>query len=149
MFAKAAKLGIGEWRDVGRAVIELAIARAWMAFADPEKLLATAAPSGGAADDCASDHDVALVRRVSVAIGRAGARVPWRSDCLVQALAAQRWLRLGGVQSDLFIGVRPANGEGVDAHAWLVSSGSVVTGGDVSGFTPLVTPDVLAALASR
>jgi hypothetical protein len=79
-----------------------------------------------------------LVERVAYAIPRVGARVPWRSDCLVQALAARHWLAREGVASNLTIGVR--NEGGFAAHAWLKVGDEVVTGGPIADFAPLFGP---------
>ena len=73
-----------------------------------------------------SDADVAIM----------GLRVPWRSDCVVQALAARRWLARGGVDSDVCIGVRN-DAQGFQAHAWLKVGERIVTGGDVSSYAEL------------
>jgi hypothetical protein len=94
-----------------------------------------------------------MIDRVSWAIGVAGCRVPWRSDCLVKARAAQRWLAREGIPTEMFIGVRKDRGA-FEAHAWLRHEGKTVTGGDFSGYAPLVTPDlheigVLGAVKER
>ena len=92
-----------------------------------------------------------LLGRVRMAIGRAARRVPWRSDCLVQALAAQSWLRSRRIPTELSIGVHRATSakSGFEAHAWLSCGGDVVVGGDVSDQlllfrsmpVPIATPD--------
>ena len=41
--------------------------------------------------------------RLSWAIGAAAARIPWRSDCLLQAMAADRWLRRCGMQPEFSV----------------------------------------------
>lgn len=82
---------------------------------------------------------LALVERVAFAVPRAAARVPWRADCWVQAMAAQAWLAGEGVASHIYIGVRQDRG-GFEAHAWLRKDDRIVTGGEVEGFVPLVTP---------
>lgn len=66
--------------------------------------------------------------------------VPWRSDCLVQAMAAQRWLRREGRQTQLVIGVHKDPAGRFEAHAWLRCGMVTVTGGDVARFTPLLVP---------
>jgi hypothetical protein len=85
-----------------------------------------------------------IVRRCDEAaffISRMAARVPWRSDCLVQALAGQRWLARLGIPSEIVVGTaKLANGQ-FDAHAWLRHGDRVVLGGDISRFQPLLKPD--------
>ena len=76
-----------------------------------------------------------LVRR---ALGAASTRVPWRADCLVQALAAKLWLNAYGVSSQGRFGVREQDGE-LRAHAWLTAADGVVVSGfhDTSSFHEL------------
>ena len=78
----------------------------------------------------------ALVERVAYVLPRMAARVPWRSDCLVQALAARRWLARAGVASDVCVGVRKDE-QGFQAHAWLRVGERIVTGGDISSYAEL------------
>lgn len=124
-------------RDLLRATWELAVARWRLAASRPADLLqssvqADAAPAGPASGDQA--------KRVAFAIGAMGARVPWRSDCLVQALAGQRWLARLGIASDLFVGVKPPAAANLDAHAWLKVGDEVVIGGETAAYSPLVGP---------
>ena len=69
-----------------------------------------------------------------------GARVPWRSTCLVQALAARRWLARRGVASELVLGARKPGGAELDAHAWLKAGERIVVGGDGQGYAPFTPP---------
>lgn len=88
--------------------------------------------------------DPARARRIRAWIGyvvpRVAARLPWRADCLVQAVAAQNWLQRQGLASRIVIGVakgkealaRPAP---LESHAWLESGGTIVTGAPISRYT--------------
>ena len=76
--------------------------------------------SGAAADFAA--------RRVRWALDAVQRRLPWSVPCLATAIAANRLLAWHGVPSELWFGVR-ANGEPtIDAHAWLIAEGRIVTG---------------------
>lgn len=75
--------------------------------------------------------------RLAWAIEAAAARVPWRSDCLIRALAARRWLARLGVCAELRLGVARA-GESLAAHAWLTLDGRPLVGGDGAGLTPIL-----------
>ncbi len=75
-----------------------------------------------------------LVARVAWAIPRAAAVVPWRADCLRQAEAARRWLGRNGVAVELRLGARKGADGKLNAHAWLLSSGQLVTGGANEGY---------------
>ncbi len=77
-------------------------------------------------------------RRVGWALGAVQRRLPWNVPCLATAIAANRLLARHGVPSELWLGVRTTSEATVDAHAWLVAEGRVVTGKRMHGeFTPL------------
>jgi transglutaminase superfamily protein len=128
--AHLARLDARTALDLLRAARELAIARWRLISLTPEELTSDAGPSGD------SPPDTDAIDRIVPAIQAVAARVPWRSDCLVQALAAQRWLRRRGVNSSMRLGVRQPNGR-FDAHAWLTVGGKVVIGGDVDDYSEL------------
>ncbi|TNC71485.1 lasso peptide biosynthesis B2 protein [Rubellimicrobium roseum] len=133
-------LGPRQWVDLLRALTELAKARWSIRYHSTQDLIRLARhrnPASSIADDAAAS----FVRRVACAIPRVAARVPWRADCLVQAVAAQSWLASKGIASDLHIGVRQNRGAGFEAHAWLHYREHPITGGNVAGFKTLVTPD--------
>lgn len=74
------------------------------------------------------------VARITYVLPRLSDRLPWRSDCLVQAIAAQNWLTTKGAASEIQIGVENPKGGKFGAHAWLLHDGMVVTGGDISQY---------------
>lgn len=91
-----------------------------------------------------SEREGEIVARIAYVLPRLSNRLPWRSDCLVQAIAGQDWLASMGLASEIQIGVeRPANGP-FGAHAWLVHDGTVVTGGDVARYERLLGESPLA-----
>jgi hypothetical protein len=70
-----------------------------------------------------------LVARISWVISAAASRLPWRSDCLLRAIAAVRWLRRLKLRPDFYLGAtKDANGV-FKAHAWLYCGDVIVTGG--------------------
>lgn len=80
----------------------------------------------------------AHIARIGYVLPRLSRRLPWRSDCLIQAMAGQNWLSACGIPSEIEIGVeQPEDGE-FGAHAWLVQAGKVVTGGDVSRYATIL-----------
>lgn len=83
----------------------------------------------------------ALTRNVAYIIPRVAARLPWRADCLIQALAAQRWLGRHGVASYITIGTGLDKDAQFRAHAWLNVGDLVITGGEISAYTPLLSPE--------
>lgn len=70
----------------------------------------------------------ALAFRVAASIRRASRLTP-RPTCLVQAIAAQRLLAFRGHASQIHVGVRK-DAHVFGAHAWIVSDGIVILGGD-------------------
>ena len=120
--------------DAFRAAVELGLARLRLdrhqaTTEGPDLPVATLDPS-----------QVAIVDRVAFAIPRVAARLPWRADCLVQALAAQRWLARQGVATRLTLGVPKDKRPQFEAHAWLSAGDRIVTGGNISGYVPLHRP---------
>lgn len=81
-----------------------------------------------------SPSQAALVEQVAYVIPRVAARMPWRADCLVQALAAKRWLGRHDVATTLSLGVPREKAIDFEAHAWLSAGENVVTGGDITSF---------------
>lgn len=126
------------------AVKELAIARLRHARVPVGDLLRDLRRP--AAPGASPPVDPATVERLGWAVAAAGARVPWRSDCLLQAMAADRWLRRLGAVPEFFIGVGKDEVGGLTAHAWVRCDGIPVTGGPSEGFTHLLaTADAEAA----
>lgn len=81
----------------------------------------------------------ATLARISYVIPRLSDRLPWRSDCVIQAIAAQNWLLSMGAASEIQIGVEnPKDGE-FAAHAWLLHRESVVTGGDIAQYQVILS----------
>jgi hypothetical protein len=77
---------------------------------------------------------------LSWAIGAAAARVPWRSDCLLRVMAADRWLRRYGHEPEFFLGAAKVETGQLGAHAWLRCGDVTVTGGSGKEFTELMMP---------
>lgn len=136
------------WRDVAVAAWELALANRAFRRTPPGELPLLARDEGEGAAEALTVQQQALLERVAYAVPVMGLRVPWRSDCLVQALAARRWLARGGIGSNIRIGVRN-EGQGFEAHAWLKVGDRIVTGGDVSAYAELPASRVPRGLFAR
>jgi hypothetical protein len=78
------------------------------------------------------------LERFAWALSAAARRVPWRSDCLIQALAATRWLRRHGYRSEFHLGVTSPRGRNRIGHAWVTSNGVAVSGGTGQGFRKII-----------
>jgi hypothetical protein len=81
------------------------------------------------------------VATMAWAIAAAANTVPWRADCLIQSIAASRWLRRHGIVPDFHLGVTSGEGEAFMAHAWVELDGVVLTGGSgVDHYHLLIAP---------
>ena len=71
------------------------------------------------------------VSRIAWAVSAVARRLPSRTTCLVEALAAEAMLRRRGFAPTLRIGVREPGSDAtlLEAHAWVECAGSVVIGG--------------------
>ena len=96
----------------------------------------------GRSDQAAGPGDRLLVNTVADIVPRIAPWLPWRSDCLVQALAAQHWLARYGIATQIVIGADKPKHAGFEAHAWLRYGEQVITGGAISRYTVLFDPQV-------
>jgi hypothetical protein len=110
--------------DLVLAGWQLALARVRLARVDAASLVT----------DGTAPADEDTVDRIAFAVRAMGARVPWRSDCLVQALAAQHWLAAKAIGSTVHLGVKLCEAP-LDAHAWLKVGDRIVLGGDVGDYS--------------
>lgn len=121
-----------------RAAWELALARLHLNSLTPRSILALNASFEPTRISLTDAKATSLCKRAAYVIPRVAARLPWRADCLVQALAAQRWLRDLGVDTQISIGVDRDEDGGLLAHAWLKHRDIVVTGGMIDRFSTLL-----------
>ena len=123
------------------AVFELLLARLRLAALSPGKFLGSLrTPLHDGATTPARPSRQPDIATVSWALAAAANRVPWRADCLVQAAAADRWLRRLGHAPQFHLGVDHPDPDDFSAHAWIVVNDTVVTGGNPDRFTLLVGP---------
>ncbi len=72
-------------------------------------------------------------RQIGWAVRAVAQRTPWKSNCLVHALAAKIMLRRRGIASTVYLGVAKDRGKDLNAHAWLRSGDVILTGKRSSG----------------
>lgn len=82
------------------------------------------------------------IDQIGWAIRVAAAHTPWKSTCLVQALAGMMMLKRRGLPGTLYLGVAKSTNTtssvSIDAHAWLSSSGKILVGAGVhERFNPI------------
>lgn len=115
-----------------------ALVRARLVFGRMEMAEIPARNDASARAEIAETADELLADRIGFIIARLSKRLPWRSDCMVQAIAAQDWLARLGMASEIRIGVeRPADGP-FAAHAWLVRQERIITGGEIDRYSLLL-----------
>ena len=137
---RAAGLKPVDWLYLAVAVKELAIARARHAVLPVGQIIIGLQNSEPATASALPPPTIDLAR-LSWALAAAGPRLPWRADCLLRVMAAERWLRRAGAKPDFFLGVAKSLDGALDAHAWLNCGGVAITGGTGVGFTPLLAPE--------
>lgn len=81
-----------------------------------------------------SSNDKVIVKRVSSNIKRASRYTPWNSNCLAQAITANRLLKKRNVSSTLYFGITKKEYQSsIDkAHAWVRCGKFYVVGGNGS-----------------
>ena len=131
----------GQRRDLAVAVVELLRARIRLAVVPTERLLGQLRSAGSAPQPVSktSAGDERL-EAIAWAIAAAGRRVPWRADCLVQAIAADRWLKRIGLVPEFSLGVMKTEDGVLRAHALIRCNNVTVTGNGLDGFSVLIEP---------
>lgn len=86
----------------------------------------------------ATQSDREAIGRVAFSVSRAARFMPFRSDCLIQALAARNWLLGYGIASEIRIGVEKGPETDFGSHAWLVCGENVVIGGEVGRYVVIL-----------
>lgn len=128
-----------------RAALGLAAARIALRSITPEQVLHRNMVIGEKVAQTYRAPDPAKIARacdeVGFFISRMALRVPWRSDCLVQALAGQQWLADEGIASEIVVGTAKQADGSLLSHAWLRYGTRIVLGGDISIYNPLLEPD--------
>ena len=138
--AKFRRRDLAKWPHLlVRAVWELARARLALNGIGPSdiKRLNSDAKSPTYRSSKAPDEDW-LVARIGFVVTFASRYLPWRSDCLPQALAARNWLLGHKLTSEIRIGVERAKNGEFGAHAWLMHGDMIVTGGETDRFSVLL-----------
>jgi hypothetical protein len=141
---RATQLTLSDWRYLTIAILELLAARIRLsAFAAEEILRRLQAPLSAPPRQSKSPLANSDVERLSWAIAVAAQHVPWRSDCFVKTIAADRWLRRYHLQPDFYLGIAKDERGSFAAHAWLRYGDLTVTGGRYDQYFELIEPQIL------
>lgn len=121
---------------------ELACARSTLYRIGPLDVQRRNAVSAAIEAECQTAVDERLTGRICeemvFAIVHMDRRVPWRSDCLVQAVAGQNWLMRRGIASKIVVGVARSGQTEFESHAWLARGDRILLGGNVDRFRPIL-----------
>lgn len=81
------------------------------------------------------DVDVDRIQHITKAIRVMSRYTPWKSTCMVRAVAGLKMLEKRGIESTLYMGVAKDKQGRMIAHAWLRSGAYYVSGDDaMKGF---------------
>ncbi len=132
-----AALHPGKRKALTAAIWHLVCARLIFSVTPASAIIRRLKNGGGdlAGENEALSDDAELI---AWAIYAAARRLPWRTDCLIQATAARRWLDQRHIHSTFHIAAQGQTGGNLtgsgrlSAHVWLEVGGKTVTGGDLS-----------------
>ena len=119
------------------ALVALAYARLILHRTRPDDILARNRNVQQQSNSGVAQRD-AFSPRIASIIPRLASRLPWRADCLVQALAGQIMLSRRRIACEIVVGTATQPESGFEAHAWLTCAGCVILGGDIDRFAPLL-----------
>lgn len=127
-FRTARGLNGHEWRLLVEAGVSLVVARLAVWFV-PFRRVATRLGNEMAespAEITEEQREMALP--IGWAVRTLGRRLPWMSQCLVQAVAATRMLQRRQIPSTLYLGLAKDPEGSLKAHAWVRSGAKILTG---------------------
>lgn len=127
---KLHQLSLGEWQLLVCATVALAIMRVAVGVLPFRTITRALGLHEGRSAQEIDRTAQARAARIGWAVRSAAAHAPWRSTCLMQALAAAGLLRIWRIDATLYLGVGrdEASPDGLAAHAWLRCGGLVLTG---------------------
>jgi len=111
-----------EYLRFGEAAVLLAgasLAIRWLPFRRLVRLMGQGPPRPAPA--------ISDLAAIPLAVRRASARLPWKTVCFQEGLAAHWMLRARGIDSRLHYGIRPG-AAGLSAHVWVEADGRIVIG---------------------
>ena len=129
MFERFRHLGRERQSLLIDAICELALASASVALLPFRRAIVR-----GSRPLSAASRTPVTIETVVWAVEAASRRMPWRTVCIEQGLAAQRMLRRRGIDARLHYGARNDHSVGrLEAHVWVTVDGVVVIGESEAG----------------
>ena len=83
--------------------------------------------------------DQIIAARISKSVRLAAANLPWRTDCIIQAMAAQHLLKRHEIKSSGFVGINRSNDNLATAHMWLKTGDIFITGQTSKKFKSVIS----------
>ena len=127
-FTAAWRLGWQDWRllaEAGGCLVAARLAVWFVPFRRIANRLGDKMAESPAED---TEAQRAAAARIGWAVRALGRRLPWMSQCLVQAVAATWMLQRRRIPSTLYFGLAKDTGGELKAHAWVRSGTKVLTG---------------------
>jgi len=138
---RATELTLSDWRYLMTACCELFVARLLLKFTPIGGILSSVqAPSALLENPSRLMSPRINVQRVAWALAVVARRVPWKSDCLIQSVAAKNWLRRHHLNADFYLGAAKDDTGEFLAHAWLRCGDVAVVGGRHEDFSVIIGP---------
>jgi hypothetical protein len=136
VFTRFRRLGRERQSLLIEATVELALASAAVALLPFRRAIVRGSTPLGKAGDRAG-----MVEILVWAIEAAARRLPWRTLCIEQGLAAQRMLRRRGIDARLHYGARNDHSASrLEAHVWVtVGDVPVIGGSEAARFAAIAT----------
>jgi len=137
MLAKVRRLGWAERGLLLEAAFWLGLARLGLLAVPFRRIAPLLGIHMAQAAEAVTQQAQTQAQRVGWAVSAVARRTPWKSACLVQAIAAKAMLRRRGIASTLYLGLARDDNQTLQAHAWLSCGADMITGGDPSRFTTM------------
>ena len=136
---RLARLGLADWAMLVRAARALIVAQLAYGRRPVQELIRDlrARSDVRAASPRPTGHQERRIERLRWALAALERRMPFRSDCVFQVLAAERISLAWGLAPKFFLGVEPGP-EGFSAHVWLEVGGLRITGGSVDHLSVMI-----------
>jgi hypothetical protein len=119
-------LSLYEITLIPEVTVQLFIARLKVSFLSSEKYLKIEHLTNFSRQDT---DNIVKAKMIAGIVEGLSQRTPWKSTCLVKALAVRQMLQKRGISQVLHIGVAKMPGETLQTHAWLSVNGEVILGG--------------------
>ena len=124
------KLTYYEWRLLPGAFFELTAARFKVSFLPGRKWsLRTNSDKPDVISNINRNSETENPEVIARLIESLALRLPWKSACLVNVLAAHRILKRRGIEHKVHFGVKKNKADNLEAHAWLSVRDEVILGG--------------------